>query len=117
MIFFVARTLITMIVILLTAHFIPGLRAGNVFELLLFGFLLAMINAIVRPILTILTLPVTLVTLGVFLLLLNGFTFWFASELAYGVYVSSIWGALLGGFIIWVTGMLTNYFLWNKCLS
>jgi len=114
MILFTVRVIITTIVVLICAHLLPGLEVKNDLDAIFFGLILAMINAIVRPILTLLTLPITIFTLGLFLLVINGFTFWLASELSYGVHISTFWGAFWGGLIIWVTGIFTNRLIWKS---
>ena len=75
MILFIVRVIITTIVVLICAHFLPGLEVKNNLDAVLFGIILAIINSIIRPILTLLTLPITIFTLGLFLLVINGFTF------------------------------------------
>ena len=114
MILFIARVIITMIVVLICAHFLPGLEVKNNFDAVMFGLILAIINSVIRPILTLLTLPITIFTLGLFLLVINGFTVWLASELSYGVHISTFWGAVWGGLIIWATGIFTNRLIWNS---
>ncbi|MDJ0651689.1 MAG: phage holin family protein [Simkaniaceae bacterium] len=114
MIFFIVRVVITTIVVLIGAHSLPGLEVKNNFDAILFGIILAIINSSIRPILTLLTLPITIFTLGLFLLVINGFTFWLASELSYGVHISTFWGAFWGGFIIWITGIFTNRLIWSS---
>jgi len=113
-ILFIVRVIITTIVTLLCAHFLPGLMVKNNFDAVLFGVILAIINSSVRPILTLLTHPITIFTLGLFLLAINGFTFWLASELSYGVHITTFWGAFWGGAIIWVTGIFSNRLIWGK---
>ena len=100
MILFIVRVMITTIVVFICAHVLPGLEVKNNFDAILFGIILSAINSIIRPILTFLTLPITTLTLGWFIVVINGFTFWLASELSYGVHISTFWGAFWGGFII-----------------
>ncbi len=111
---FVARLLITTGAILICAHIIPGLDFANYNDLIFFGLILGLVNSFIRPILVFLTLPINILTLGLFSLVINAFTFWLASEISYGVFITSIWGAVIGGGIIWVTGLLTNRFIWEK---
>ncbi|MCB1085226.1 MAG: phage holin family protein [Chlamydiia bacterium] len=113
MILFIARVIITTIVVLICAHTLPGLEVKDNLDALFFGIILAVINSIIRPILTLLTLPITIFTLGLFLLVINGFTFWLASEISYGVHITTFWGAFWGGLIIWVTGIFTNRLIWS----
>ena len=114
MILFIARIIITTIVVLAVSHILPGLVVKNTLDAIFFGLILGVINSIVRPILTLLTLPITIFTLGLFLLIINGFTFWLASEISYGVHINSFWGAFWGGAIIWVTGIFTNRLIWDS---
>jgi len=114
MLLFVIRMIITTVVVVATAHLLPGLEVKNTWDAILFGLILGLINSIVRPILTLLTLPITLITLGLFLLVINAFTFWLAGEISYGVHIHSFWGAFFGGMIIWVTGLLTNRLIWDR---
>jgi putative membrane protein len=72
------------------AGFVPALIAAIVIGLL---------NALLRPILLILTLPVTILSLGIFALVINGLLFWAASGLVPGVHVASFWGAFWGALI------------------
>ena len=114
MLLFIVRIIITTIVVVATAHVLPGLEVKNTLDAIFFGLILGVINAVVRPILTLLTLPITIFTLGLFLLVINAFTFWLASEISYGVHIHSFWGAFWGGLIIWATGILTNRLIWNR---
>ena len=113
MVLLIIRIIITAIVVVGTAHFIPGLYVQDLTDAIFFGLILGVVNAVVRPILTLLTLPITLFTLGLFLLVINAFTFWLASEISYGVHISHWTGAFWGGLIIWITGIFTNRLIWT----
>lgn len=113
MILFLIRIVITALITLFMVHHIPGIEVHNNTDALIFGAIVGLINAIVRPILVLLTVPITVMTLGLFLLLINMFTFWLASEIAYGVHITTFWGAFWGGLIVWVTGVFTNRLLWK----
>ncbi len=78
---------------------------------LIAGLVLGLINAIVRPILVVLTFPLTLLTLGLFLLVLNGFCLWLASTLVPGFEVNGFWAAVLGALLISVVSWLSTAFL------
>ncbi|MCF7852785.1 MAG: phage holin family protein [Simkaniaceae bacterium] len=112
--FFLIRLLITTGVIILTAHVIPGLIVPSYLDALIFGIILGLINATIRPVLVFLTLPISIITLGLFTLVINGFTFWLAAEISYGVKVVNIEAAIIGGIIIWLTGLFTNRFVWGR---
>ena len=114
MILFIIRIVLTTVVVVATAHLIPGLEVKDTMDVVFFGLILGVINSIVRPVLTFLTLPITILTLGLFLLVINAFTFWLASEIAYGIHIHSFWGAFFGGAVVWVTGLLTNRLIWKR---
>ena len=112
--FFFIRLLITTVVIMVIAHVIPGLYVPSFWDALLFGVILGVINAVVRPLIVFLTLPITVLTLGLFTLVINAFTFWLAAEISYGVHVKTLEAAVIGGVIMWVTGLFTNRFVWKS---
>jgi putative membrane protein len=78
---------------------------------LIAGFVLAAINAIVRPILIFLTLPLTLVTLGLFIFVLNAFCFWLASVFVPGLTVHGFWSAFVGALIVSLVSWILTAFL------
>ncbi|MDN3505190.1 MAG: phage holin family protein [Rhabdochlamydiaceae bacterium] len=110
---FLLRLLVTTVVIVITAHVIPGLIVPDFIDALIFGVILGVINSVIRPILVFLTLPISVVTLGLFTLVINGFTFWLAATISYGVHVTTVEAAVIGGCIIWVTSLFTNRFIWK----
>ena len=112
--FFLFRIAITTVVVVAIAHLIPGLEVKNYTDAVLFGLLLGLINAIVRPILVLLTIPVTVVTLGLFLLIINAFTFWLPSTISYGILIHTIEAILIARLIVCVTGIFTNRLIWDK---
>ena len=78
------------------------------------GLVLGLINAVVRPVLLILTLPLTLVTLGLFLLVLNALCLWLTSALVKGFTVHGFWAAFFGALIVSVVSWLLNAFLSDR---
>ena len=113
MLLFFVRIIITTIVAVAVSHILPGLEVKDTTDAIFFGLILGVINSFVRPILVLLTLPITIFTLGIFCLFINVFTFWLAGEISYGVHILTFWGAFWGGLIIWITGVLTNRLIWN----
>ena len=113
MLFLAIRVIITALVVVATAHLIPGLEVKDLTDAVFFGLILGVINAVVRPILTLLTLPITVFTLGLFLLVINAFTFYLASVVSYGVHIATWEGAFWGGLFVWVAGILTNRLVWS----
>jgi putative membrane protein len=90
------------------AYLIPGVHVSSVSALLIAALVLGLVNALVRPILTILTLPITILTLGLFYLVVNGVAFALAASLVPGFelagFGSAILGALLVSLVSWVLG-------------
>jgi putative membrane protein len=107
---FLIRILVNGAAILLAASLVHGVTVASVGTALIAGLVLALINAIVRPILVFLTLPITFLTLGLFLFVLNAFCFWLASVFVPGLHVQGFWAALLGALIVsFVSWVLTAF--------
>ncbi len=95
------RLIINMVAILAIAYVFPGLVwVDTVWSALAAAFILGIVNAIVRPIFILLTLPLTLVTLGLFLLVINALMLWLVAGLVGGFYVGGFWGAFFGSILI-----------------
>ncbi len=114
MIFFFFRILFTAIAVVVSAYYIPEIRIKDFSDCVIFGLIVGLINATVRPILIFITLPINFFTLGLFSLVINIFTYWLAAEISYGVHILDFWGAFWGGLVIWIIGILTNRYLWKK---
>jgi len=108
---FLIRVIVNAAAILLAASLVPGIAVRSVTSALIAGFVLGTINAIVRPILIFLTLPLTLVTLGLFIFVLNAFCFWLASVFVPGLTVHGFWPALLGSVIVSLVSWVLTAFL------
>jgi putative membrane protein len=110
--FFIVRLIINMVAILIISYLFPGLIWMDSFwAALVAAFLLGIVNAIIRPILVLLTLPLTLVTLGLFLLIINGLMLWLVSALVSGFHVSGFWGAVFGSILISIVSWILSRFL------
>ena len=90
-----------------TAQILPGVHyQGDLWYLLLAGLVLGLVNLFVRPLVTLLSLPVVVVTLGLFLLVVNGFLFWLTDKLLDGLTVDSFLWAMAGGLVLAVWNYL-----------
>lgn len=96
----IAHILITAFALLLVAQFVPGIAIANLSAALVGALVLGLINVFVKPILTILTFPITILTLGLFTFILNAFLFAFAASFVNGFTVSGFLPALLGSFVV-----------------
>ena len=108
---FVIRVLVNAAAIVLAANVVPGLQVQSLTTALIAGLVLGVINAVVRPVLVVLTLPFTLLTLGLFLLVLNAFCVWLTSVFVPGFTVHGFWAAFLGGLIVSVVSWVLTAFL------
>jgi len=105
------RVLINAAAIWVAAQLISGVHLSDATSTLLAALVLAIINAIVRPILIFLTLPITLVTLGLFIFVLNAFCLWLTSRIVPGFEVQGFWAALLGALVISAVSWILTAFL------
>lgn len=95
--------------VVLVAYLAPDLvRYSDLGQVALFAIVLALLNAIVRPLLIFVTCPITILTLGLFVLIINAFLFWLAGELVTGVRVSGFLGAFVGALIVSVVSLVMN---------
>lgn len=105
---FLITWLITAVSLLITAHFIPGFELRGVEAAAIAAVIVGLVNAIVRPILFWLTLPITIVTLGLFTFVLNAITIWIASGLTPGFRIDGFIPALIGSLVLSVVSGLLN---------
>jgi putative membrane protein len=104
---FIARILITAVSILIIHHFLKGVTINDWSASILVAVVLAFLNTIVKPILQILTIPITVLTLGIFLLVINASMILLADKLVDGFHVDSFFTALLFSvFLSFISGIL-----------
>ena len=111
---FIARLLISALSLGLAAYIVPGIHVDNLLTLLIAAFLLGIVNAIIRPILFILTLPVTILSLGLFLLILNACMLAFVAWILPGFSISSFSAAFFGWLIVFITGSIATKLFGEK---
>lgn len=106
----ILRWIINALVLVGIAYYLPGIRMESFVAALIAALVLGLINAIVKPILIILTLPVNILTLGLFTFVINALMFWLTSSLVKGFVVadfaSAFWGALLLTIVSWLLNSL-----------
>ena len=96
------------VALMFLAYLLPGIVVKSFGSALLAAAVIALLNSIVRPILIVLTLPVTVVTLGLFLLVINALMFWLAGSMLSGFEVSSFWWALAGAIVYSLRSMVID---------
>jgi putative membrane protein len=97
---FIVHWIVIGVALWVTAFILPGVEVASWQALAIAAVVLGFLNAIVRPILTLLTLPITILTLGLFYLVVNGLVFALAARLVPGFAVGSIWWAILGALVV-----------------
>lgn len=95
----------------LASELVPGIAFRDGWTLFGAAILLGLVNAVVRPVLVILTLPITILTLGLFLLVINAATLSLVASLFQGFTIEGFWSALLGAIVISITGWLASWFI------
>ena len=91
--------LLNALALLTVAYVLPGIHIDGFTAALVAALILGLINTLLRPLLILLTLPVTVVTLGLFILVINGLLFWFAGSVLKGFEVSGFWVGVLGALL------------------
>lgn len=102
------RWLLLAAALLLVAHVYSGVRVESFGAAMIAALVIGLLNAIVRPVLVLLTLPVTLLTLGLFLFVINALMFYWAAGLLDGLTVSGFGAALIGSLIYSVCGLVID---------
>jgi putative membrane protein len=106
-----ARWLVNAAALLLVAYLDPGVHVEGFTTALVAALLLGLVNALIRPLLVILTLPVTILTLGLFLFVINALLFWLVAEVVRGFTVGGFGAALLGSILYSVITLVTSWVL------
>jgi putative membrane protein len=102
------------IALLAVAYLYPGVQVQDWKAAAIAALVLGLVNTLVKPVLVVLTLPVTVLTLGLFLLVLNALLFWAVASLVPGFHVSGFWAALLGAILYSVIGWLLSMLIPEK---
>lgn len=109
---FLIHWLVTGVALWVTAYILPGVVVSSWQALAIAAIVLGLLNALVRPVLVLLTLPITVLTLGLFYLVVNGIVFLLAARLVSGFAVAGFWWAVLGALVVslvsWFVGNLTG---------
>lgn len=102
------RWLLLACALLLVAHLYPGVTVQSFGAAMIAALVLGLFNAVLRPLLVLLTLPVTVLTLGLFLFVINALLFWGAAHLLDGVAVAGFGAALIGSLIYSICGLVID---------
>lgn len=102
----IIRLLITTLAVLLAAYIVPGIVVSGFYVALIVAVILGVLNIFVRPLILLLALPITLLTFGLFTLVVNALLFWFVSTFVDGFYVDGFVPAFLGALVVAAAGWL-----------
>lgn len=97
--------------IFLASYLVPGVNVDGYGPAIKAAVLLGVMNLIVKPILIVLTLPINILTLGLFTFILNGIILWFVGYLVAGFAVAGFFSALLGAIVISILSIVLNRFI------
>lgn len=105
---FLLTWLLAAVSLVITAYLVPGFVINSFIAALIASVILGLVNAIIRPILVLLTLPITIVSLGLFLFVVNAITIWLAGYLTPGFDVNGFLPALIGSIVLTVVSSVLN---------
>jgi len=102
------------VALLAVAYVLPGIVIASFWSAMLGAVVLGLLNTLVKPFLILLTLPITIVTMGLFLLVLNALVFWFAGSVFKGFQVDGFWWAVAGAILYSVISSLFSTLLFQQ---
>jgi putative membrane protein len=105
---FIIHLVVSALLLVLVAHFVPGIRVGGFGSALLAALVFGVVNGLVRPVLVLLTLPATVLTLGLFLLVINALMLMLTAALVPGFTVAGLGSALLGSVLLTLFNLVAS---------
>lgn len=96
----IVKIAIVALALLIVSNIFPDIQINSLSSAIIASVVLGILNTIVRPILVILTFPITILTLGLFILIINASLFYFTADLVPGFYIGSFWQAMLGSVVV-----------------
>ena len=109
---FLIHFIVVAISVWVATQVVPGVSVTGLVPLAIMALVLGLVNAIIRPILLLVTLPLTILTLGLFYFVVNGLAFNLAASLVPGFNVADLWSGVLAAIVVsivsWLIGLITN---------
>lgn len=102
------RWLISALALLLISYITPSIAVSGIYIALITALVLGLVNALIRPLLVVLTLPITILTLGLFTLVINALLFWFVSTFIQGFEVEGFVAAFIGALFMTLVSWIAN---------
>ncbi|MDA2936146.1 phage holin family protein [Patescibacteria group bacterium AH-259-L05] len=112
--YLIARLFLNAIFLLIATYFMKGVEVSGFYSAIMTALFLGIVNAVIRPIFIFLTLPINILTLGLFTLVINGLLILFVASFVKGFEVSSFWAAVGLSIFLWIGSWLTNTFIIAK---
>ncbi len=106
--FILLRWLLNAAALMAVAYLVPGFHVNSFYTALIVALILGIVNAIIKPVIVILTLPINILTLGLFTFVINAGLILLVSTVVKGFTVDNFVAALIGGVIMWVFSWFTN---------
>ncbi|MDD5043422.1 MAG: phage holin family protein [Patescibacteria group bacterium] len=103
------RWMIYAAALILAAYLIPGVAVASFYSALIAALILGLINALIRPLVIILTLPINILSLGIFTFIINALMLWLASTMVKGFYIADFGSALWAALLLWIISLAVNW--------
>lgn len=107
----ILRWLINAIALLAITELFVGFEVKGFYYALIAALIIGLLNAIVRPVLLLLTLPINIVTIGLFTFVINALLIWFVSTFVQGFSITDFWTALGAAIVLWAVSVVTNWLI------
>jgi putative membrane protein len=98
----ILRLIVNAAALFVVAYFVPGVHVTGIIGAFVAAIILAIVNTIIKPILIVLSLPIEILTLGLFTFVINAVLFWVVGHLGIGLAVDGWWAALWGSIVLWL---------------
>jgi putative membrane protein len=105
----ILRWVVNALILMLIPYIVPGVSVENFFTALVVAVVLALVNALIKPILIIFTLPINILTLGLFTLVINGLMFYIVSAIVKGFFITDFLSAFLAALVYSLISLLVSY--------
>lgn len=108
------RLFLNALAVLVVTRLVPGVTVQSFPAAFVAAIVIGIVNALIRPVLLLLTLPVNILTLGLFTLIVNALMFWLASSFTPGFRVANFGAAFWGALVFWIVSWLTNWLVFSE---
>lgn len=107
----ILRLIVNALALLVVSQLVPGFDAGGFYSALIAALVLGIVNVLIRPVLLLLTLPINLLSLGIFTFVINALMLLLVESIVKGFVINGFWPALEGAVLLWLISLITDRFL------